>query len=235
MCTNNGCAKRFYAKDLCKTCYNLSLRANGKSPPKPCQAKDCDRTAWSGRFCSTHYARRRDGRMDVPIRRHNYQGCDTEGCENPHYAMGMCRSHYKKPRSEDGYAENNLKAKYGIDADERDALVAAQDCLCAICEDPPAEGKILEVDHDHSHCGGPRKGCRHCVRGVLCRKCNRRLERIEDALWLQKADPEWVRKAQAYLVNPPAHLVIERPKPARKRGRPFADAEELLRELGLRP
>ncbi|KLO41457.1 hypothetical protein ABW17_14155 [Mycobacterium nebraskense] len=101
-----------------------------------------------------------------------------------------------------------MKAKYGIDADERDALIAAQDGLCAICEDPPAEGRILEVDHDHSHCGGPRKGCRHCVRGMLCRRCNYRVGRVDDI-----EDAEWVRKARAYLATPPARAVIERPKP----------------------
>lgn len=38
---------------------------------------------------------------------------------------------------------------------------------CAVCGSPDG----LQVDHDHSHCPGP-KGCAECVRGYLCRACN---------------------------------------------------------------
>jgi hypothetical protein len=44
---------------------------------------------------------------------------------------------------------------------------------CAICgttED--ATGKRLAVDHDHSCCPNPGKGCQKCIRGLLCIRCN---------------------------------------------------------------
>jgi hypothetical protein len=35
------------------------------------------------------------------------------------------------------------------------------------------------VDHDHRHCPGT-EGCRQCVRGLLCGKCNSGLGWIGD-------------------------------------------------------
>ena len=64
---------------------------------------------------------------------------------------------------------------HGLTADERDALIAAQHGLCAICRRP---AQPLEIDHDHRHCPG-RYGCRQCVRGALCGPCNRGLGLLE--------------------------------------------------------
>jgi hypothetical protein len=60
---------------------------------------------------------------------------------------------------------------------ERDALVAFQGGACAICG---RLGEPLQVDHDHRHCPG-REGCRACVRGALCGRCNTALGRFGDA------------------------------------------------------
>lgn len=64
---------------------------------------------------------------------------------------------------------------HGLTPDEKDALRAAQRGACAIC------GTVakLAVDHDHRHCPGPT-GCRNCVRGLLCGKCNSGLGWIGD-------------------------------------------------------
>lgn len=65
---------------------------------------------------------------------------------------------------------------HGLTADERDALRAAQNGACAIC------GRLsdrLEVDHDHRHCPGAT-GCRECIRGLLCGRCNTALGRFGD-------------------------------------------------------
>jgi hypothetical protein len=66
---------------------------------------------------------------------------------------------------------------HGLTADERDALIALQGGLCAICG---RAGQRLEVDHDHRHCPGAT-GCRSCVRGGLCGRCNTALGRFGDA------------------------------------------------------
>jgi hypothetical protein len=65
---------------------------------------------------------------------------------------------------------------HGLTPSEVDALVALQRGLCAICG---RSGQRLQVDHDHRHCPG-RTGCRRCVRGMLCGRCNTALGQIGD-------------------------------------------------------
>ena len=65
---------------------------------------------------------------------------------------------------------------HGLTADERDALSALQGGLCAVCG---RAGERLQVDHDHRHCPGA-SGCRSCVRGMLCGRCNTALGQIGD-------------------------------------------------------
>lgn len=65
---------------------------------------------------------------------------------------------------------------HGLTAAERDALIAAQGGRCAICL---RAAERLEVDHDHRHCPGST-GCRQCVRGLLCGRCNTALGRFGD-------------------------------------------------------
>ena len=67
---------------------------------------------------------------------------------------------------------------HGLTADEREALIALQAGACAICRRPSTR---LEVDHDHRHCPGST-GCRLCVRGMLCGRCNTALGRFGDQL-----------------------------------------------------
>jgi Recombination endonuclease VII len=70
------------------------------------------------------------------------------------------------------------RTAHGLTADEVDALIASQGGACAICG---RLGQPLQLDHDHRHCLG-RVGCRHCVRGMLCGRCNTALGRIGDHL-----------------------------------------------------
>ena len=65
---------------------------------------------------------------------------------------------------------------HGLTPAEVDALIALQGGLCAVCGRP---GQRLQVDHDHRHCPGPL-GCRNCVRGMLCNRCNTGLGQIGD-------------------------------------------------------
>jgi hypothetical protein len=70
-----------------------------------------------------------------------------------------------------------------------DAIVAKQGGGCALCgvpyEDKP--GHRLAMDHDHRHCPG-KVGCAHCVRGMLCNRCNNLLRLAgDDTTLLQRA------------------------------------------------
>lgn len=66
---------------------------------------------------------------------------------------------------------------HGLTPAERDALIVLQQGRCAICLRP---GR-LEIDHDHRHCHG-REGCRLCIRGALCGRCNAAIGMIGDEL-----------------------------------------------------
>lgn len=73
---------------------------------------------------------------------------------------------FREQRKAD-WAENrssHLAKKYGITADQYDALIAAG---CLIC----GHDDQLCIDHDHKCCPGSRS-CGKCVRGALCRRCN---------------------------------------------------------------
>jgi hypothetical protein len=74
---------------------------------------------------------------------------------------------------------HHLKRNYGLTEAERDAMIASQRGLCAICLD------ALPVHVDHCHKTGR-------VRGVLCFNCNSAIGKLGD-------DPDAVRRAAAYL------------------------------------
>jgi len=63
-----------------------------------------------------------------------------------------------------------LKFYYGITEKEYESMLEAQGGKCAICKNPPKGGsrsKHLHIDHDHD--SGK-------IRGLLCLRCNTRLE-----------------------------------------------------------
>lgn len=70
-----------------------------------------------------------------------------------------------------------------------DRLLADQGGRCAICLAAPSSERRLDIDHDHRAM---------TVRGLLCHRCNRRLDSTVTASWL--------RAAAEYLDNPPARL-----------------------------
>lgn len=87
------------------------------------------------------------------------------------------RSYYKfrEQRLRNCFA-SKLKYLYGLTVNEYNALLAAQNGLCAICSNPP-NGKRLAVDHDHKT---------NKNRALLCSHCNRKMEAVDDQEWLKK-------------------------------------------------
>jgi len=65
---------------------------------------------------------------------------------------------------------------HGLTPAEVGALFVIQGGACALCG---RLGEALQVDHDHRHCAG-REGCRQCVRGLLCPRCNTALGKLGD-------------------------------------------------------
>jgi hypothetical protein len=56
-----------------------------------------------------------------------------------------------------------LVATYGITLEQYNQMLQDQHDACAICERPPAPGRVLVVDHNH---------ITGAVRALLCSECN---------------------------------------------------------------
>lgn len=58
---------------------------------RDCLVAGCKNAVHSGYYCPTHY---RHKRLDRPIREYGRGECAK--CDQPHYAKGLCRSHYRR-------------------------------------------------------------------------------------------------------------------------------------------
>lgn len=114
-------------------------------------------------------------------------------CWSHHQAITRGRSAARKA----AYVEKT----YSITEDQYQALYRAQGGTCAICQRATGRTKRLAVDHDHACCDGP-VSCGRCVRGLLCKKCNR------DVLGHLRDDPAALVRGAEYLRNPPARRVF---------------------------
>jgi len=86
--------------------------------------------------------------------------------------------YYKDPER---YADYDLKRRFGLTRGEYDAMLAAQNGVCAICAgtDPGPRTKRFHVDHNHAT---------GQVRGLLCHHCNHGIGLFrEDAVVIQRA------------------------------------------------
>lgn len=94
-------------------------------------------------------------------------------CKECHNAE--MRRHYAKPETKLANRNRSLLKKYGITAEEFDALLSAQDGRCAICgtRDPKGPWNTFVVDHDH-YTGK--------VRGLLCNACNQGIGHFKDSV-----------------------------------------------------
>lgn len=66
------------------------------------------------------------------------------------------------------HRDYSFRRRYGITEAQRDAMAAAQDGRCALCDETP---KVLVVDHCHET---------GVIRGMLCIRCNLGLGRFGD-------------------------------------------------------
>lgn len=90
----------------------------------------------------------------------------------------------------DSYRDRDLRRKLGVTLQGKEATLAAQGGVCAICERPERaerEGKPIAMAQDHCHATGK-------LRGVLCGNCNKALGKFED-------NPDFLRNAIVYLAK----------------------------------
>jgi len=110
-----------------------------------------------------------------------------------------CDAAVKKEQAEKSH-RTRVAAVYGIVLGFYDALLRYQLGRCAICRRATGLKRRLAVDHDHACCP-TLPACGECVRGLLCKPCNRMLGHGRD-------DPEFFDRAADYLRNPPAKKVL---------------------------
>jgi hypothetical protein len=113
-----------------------------------------------------------------------------------------CATHHRVEalRRKKAAQARRRESVYGLTNVDHDALLVLQGGACAICQKARGVRRALAVDHDHElarqHDHDEDKGCRECVRGLLCKRCNRLLGEFRD-------DPETFERAAAYLRYPP--------------------------------
>ena len=110
-------------------------------------------------------------------------------CEESHLGQKWCLGHSQWMPEESFHSRNRrwcapckMASTHGVTVEYIMGLNGSTRPECAACGNE--EG--LCVDHDHSHCPGPR-GCKECVRGYLCQGCNMaegRLGTVDRALAL---------------------------------------------------
>lgn len=113
-----------------------------------------------------------------------------------------CATHHRTElaRRRKAGQERRRQAVYGITPEDHTALLWFQGGACAICQKARGVRRALAVDHDHTQARldghDEDKGCQRCVRGLLCKRCNRLLGDYRD-------DPEVFERAAQYLRWPP--------------------------------
>lgn len=116
------------------------------------------------------------------------------------------RAHKHAQRARAGAARSRKRS--GLDEDTRQALLALQGGRCAGCGRGPARSRTnLDADHDHAAAAGhdhPEEvACEDCMRGFLCRACNRD---VLGALSMRRTPAEVaavLRNLADYLEHPP--------------------------------
>lgn len=88
---------------------------------------------------------------------------------NPEKSRAMNKASYDRTPAEKK-RNRNLRKKYGITIEQYEEMLTKQNGVCAICKKPPAEDKLLHVDHCHKT---------SVVRGLLCNQCNWYLGKID--------------------------------------------------------
>ena len=179
------------------------VHASTTLEPRRCEFPDCTRTYISKGLCASHNWQRNVGRelTSLPDRR------EAKPADRNKWGEKQCRTcllwlapdrFNRLATTKDGLQghcrdcgrDAQRKALYRLPRGRYAEMLTSQGGVCAICNQPEADGRALAVDHDHGCC--PEDVCGQCVRGLLCTACNHGLGKFRD-------DPELLRAALAYL------------------------------------
>jgi hypothetical protein len=113
-----------------------------------------------------------------------------------------CKIEVRRERSRGAHARS-IFAKYGITAEQYNALYEFQGGRCYLCRHSRGKSKRLTVDHDHACCPD-LPACGRCVRGLLCANCNHHV-----LGWAARDSIEFFERGISYLKNPPFKCILE--------------------------
>ena len=150
-----------------------------------CKLEGCHQLRYAKKLCNAHYARQ-------------YRGCKNERplnalipcaeCGNEFiaktarskYCSRPCAMRYWRKNNPERRSELNRKhllLRYGINQDQYDGLLIAQNGRCAICKLPPKNnGRTSSANLHVDHCHKTGK-----IRGLLCTNCNTAIGLLKDS------------------------------------------------------
>lgn len=96
---------------------------------------------------------------------------------------------------------SRLKSLYGITIEQYDLLLAMQEGVCAICQQPPKD-EWLHVDHCHNTGD---------IRGLLCALCNRILGVWKDSPQIAQRSVLYLQRELFHTIMPPPNSKDESP------------------------
>lgn len=118
---------------------------------------------------------------------------DTEFAKRNNVKSGLsywckaCSAEHARAKYKPEQKQDRDRVRHGLSAEAFASLVEIQEGACKICK----ESAKLYVDHNHKCCSGTY-GCKDCVRGLLCHRCN-------TGLGLFRDNPDLLVSAIAYL------------------------------------
>lgn len=152
-------------------------------------------------YCRGHCAR-----CNVELNETNFRA--TNGTKKRYYCTPCDKEARLQALGNKGFnaREYRLLKTFAITIKEYEAILAAQEGVCWICQKPPS-GNALAVDHRHvlrDKQQDPRD-TRTRIRGLLCWQCNGAVGKFKD-------DPARLRRAAEYLETCPAQMILKESK-----------------------
>lgn len=165
-----------------------------------CVGPACGKPAKCKGLCSGHYQQHHRGQPLKPIKdgfRNRPRIVTDDSAECSRCSRILLLHEFTKGSGRNGLSTWCRRcfvcSVYGITRDDFEAILDAQEGLCALCGDDPGT-ESLHIDHDHSCCPGNRS-CGVCVRSLICGTCNRGLGMFRD-------DRDLLLNAAAYVSLP---------------------------------
>lgn len=140
-----------------------------------CNVSFCTAIANCGIYCQSHYVMNK--RYGTPVPNFECKACFGEypyrgrRFDSAWYCP-ECYELYKKLKKFTVAGGGNFFTMHGLTFGNYLQLYIAQDGRCKMCLYKPDNNRDLHIDHDHS-CG--IHGCIKCIRGLLCKSCNKML------------------------------------------------------------